>query len=404
MTNHVLAAALEYHAMGLGIIPMKRRQKIPSVKTWQNYQSERATEGTIRRWFKDGKSNLAVVLGSVSGNLIARDFDDLQAYLTWTRQFPAWADTLPTVETSRGRHVYATADVDDIRQRFGKSIITMGDGELRAAGLCVLPPSVHPSGAIYRWLNPMLRLPPQVDIVKVGFVTCNIEGIEHQERLEYREDPECRETEKTKIPKTLASGVLEVFQSKDFAPEVLEQIKQAIQRTLPTGKAQRHRLTFELCRELKAILALADAQPMQLQDIVRFWWKLAKVHSPTPFEEHLIDFCEGWGKVKFPKGSEPMMQIMERAKSQPLPEAANQFEQEPLRLLVAICRELQRTTGEGPFYLSSRTAGRLLGVDHTTAHRWLRGLTYYGILALVEAGSQNPKDRKASRFRYLPAS
>lgn len=402
MSNHVLAAALEYHALGLGIIPMKPRLKLPGVKTWQNYQTERATEATIRRWFQNGQNNLAVVLGTVSSGLISRDFDELQAYLDWADKFPQLSEELPTVETSRGRHVYATANIEELHQRFGKSIITMNDGELRAGGLCVLPPSVHPSGAIYRWRNPMLRLPPMVDIVEVGFIPCNIED---RERIEYREDQEDqedRDTQDTERLKTFSgSGVC--FQASDFAPEVLEQVKLAIRRTLPTGKAQRHRLTFELCRELKAIPAIADAQPIQLAGIVRAWWERAKEHSQSPYEEHFFDFAEGWAKVKFPKGTEPMTQIMERAIAGPLPEAAEQFEQEPLRLLVAVCRELQRAAGEGPFYLSSRTAGRLLGVDHTTAHRWLHGLKNMGILALVEAGSQNPKDRKASRFRYLPA-
>jgi len=192
------------------------------------------------------------------------------------------------------------------------------------------------------------------------------------------------------------------FQASDFAPEVLEQVKSAIKRTLPTGKTQRHRLVFELCRELKAIPAIADAQPRQLTAILRAWWERAKEHSRTPYEEHFFDFAEGWRKVKFPKGTEPMTQIVERAKLGPFPEVAAQFEQEPLRLLVAICRELQRNAGEGPFFLSSRDAGRLLGVEHTTAHRWLHGLKNMGILAIVEAGSQNPKDHKASRYRYLP--
>lgn len=402
MDNSALAAALQYHELGLSVIPMKPRLKKPRMKTWQNYQTERATAATLRRWFKDGQSGLAVVLGAVSSGLICRDFDEMQAYLDWAKRFPDLAATLPTVETSRGRHVYATADLEELHRRFRKSIIPMDDGELRAGGLCILPPSIHPSGKVYRWLIPMLELPPQVDVVKVGFLKCNIEDREHQERIEYREDQENRDTHDTEIPKTLRERVV-VFEARDFAPEVVKQIKSAIRRTLPTGKAQRHRLVFELCRELKAIPAIADAQPMQLSGIVRAWWEKAKEHSQTPYEEHFFDFLEGWPKVKFPKGAEPMTQIVERAKAGPMPEVAQQFEQERLRLLVAICRELQRATGEGPFFLSSRTTGRLLEVDHTTAHRWLHGLKNLGILALVEAGSQNPKDRKASRYRYLPA-
>jgi hypothetical protein len=42
-----------------------------------------------------------------------------------------------------------------------------------------------------------------------------------------------------------------------------------------------------------------------------------------------------------------------------------------LRLLIAVCRELQRVSGEREFLLSCRTAGNLLGVNHVTAARYL---------------------------------
>lgn len=66
-------------------------------------------------------------------------------------------------------------------------------------------------------------------------------------------------------------------------------------------------------------------------------------------------------------------------------------------MLITICRELQLAAGDAPFFLSCRTAGKLAGVDHTQAARWLRGLRGE-ILNLVSAGD---KSRKASRYRYL---
>ena len=82
-----------------------------------------------------------------------------------------------------------------------------------------------------------------------------------------------------------------------------------------------------------------------------------------------------------------------------LPEPALQYEQQELRLLVALCRELQRACGTGPFFLSTRTAGQLLGINHVRASRWLRGLRHDGILELVSRGTR--QDRLASRYRYL---
>ena len=94
-----------------------------------------------------------------------------------------------------------------------------------------------------------------------------------------------------------------------------------------------------------------------------------------------------------------MTAIFERAVREPMPEVAEDYDQDELRLLVALCRELQRSAGGGPFYLSCRTAGRLLGVDYSTANRWLFLMANDGILEVAEPG--NRAQRKAARYRYL---
>jgi hypothetical protein len=55
-----------------------------------------------------------------------------------------------------------------------------------------------------------------------------------------------------------------------------------------------------------------------------------------------------------------MSVILERAQKAPLPRAAAKYEGASLRLLVCLCRELQRESGEQPFFLSCRTAAELL--------------------------------------------
>jgi len=118
------------------------------------------------------------------------------------------------------------------------------------------------------------------------------------------------------------------------------------------------------------------------------------------FDETRGDFIYGWPRVKFPKGAEPMAAILEQVRKSPLPKAALRYESPGFQLLVAICRELQRTAGEQPFFLGCRTAGRLLGVDHSTASRKLQLLLHDKIIELVEKGSQ--RAHRSSRYRYLP--
>lgn len=153
-------------------------------------------------------------------------------------------------------------------------------------------------------------------------------------------------------------------------------------------------------RELKAIPAPADAPVKDLRSNVEQWHDRARAFIRSPFEECWFDFTEGWEKIKFPAGKGPIDMAFAKVLESDLPAAAEQYEQRELRLLVGLCWELQCRTGVGqPFFLACRTASGLLGVDHSTASRWLRGLKRDEIIRLAEPGSR--RDRKAHRYRYV---
>ena len=145
---------------------------------------------------------------------------------------------------------------------------------------------------------------------------------------------------------------------------------------------QRRKCLFDFARRLKAIPALADAVPAMLDPIIRQWHAAAlPIIGTKPIDDSLLDFAKAWKCVKHPFGAGPIADVFEKAKRPPVPEAAKRFEQPALRLLVSACRELQHTAGERSFFLACRTAAPYLGVDHSTAARWLDGLCHYGILA-----------------------
>ena len=78
-----------------------------------------------------------------------------------------------------------------------------------------------------------------------------------------------------------------------------------------------------------------------------------------------------------------------------------EYEQEGLKDLLALCFGLQAIMGAKPFWLSTRTAGRLLSVPHMKAWRWLFLLEEDRWIETVAKGGTKENPYKATRFRYL---
>lgn len=121
------------------------------------------------------------------------------------------------------------------------------------------------------------------------------------------------------------------------------------------------------------------------------------VIGTMPFEDTWVDFLCGWPRVRFPRGSEPMAMIMERALKAPLPKEALDYDAPETRRLVSLCRELQRAAGDSPFFLSCTTAGELLGLDYIPAWRRLTILVADGVIQCVGPGTRS----RAARYKYV---
>ncbi len=374
----LLDAAMDYAGRGLAVVPMvfdNGKKRCPV--RWTKYQTLQPTGKTLGRWFEDGKyPALAVVLGAVSGHLACRDFDVEDAYRAWAEEFPDLAERLPTVRTGRGYHVYFTAKILKIQH--------YTDGELRGEKcLCCLPPSRHPAGQGYDWV---VALPdgelPEIKPAESGLIG---EPVQQKRTEENR----CIQKQTDANRSNLSAG--------DEGES--EAIKAAIQATLPTGPRKRNGQVFQLARALKGIPSLANKDPQSLIHIVQRWHSLALPYINTKeFDVTLIDFLYGWPRVHTPMRANLMEDAMKAAKVKPIPNLP--YDTQYMRDLAALCRELQGIVGDGPFFLSTRTAGRLLGVDHTTAWRGLFFLEADGWIATVEKGGTATSPRKATRFRY----
>ena len=177
----------------------------------------------------------------------------------------------------------------------------------------------------------------------------------------------------------------------------------AIEATIPRLPGERHQGIFKFARYLKGLPVLADKPLRDLRPYVHAWYAAATavegVVMAAGVEENWWDFAEGWEKVRFPGKGGMMAAMLERA-GKSIPKAAGIYPTEAIRLLVSLCRELQREAGDKPFPLSTRKVAELFNVDAMRANRWLRGIERDGILKCEKVGTI--KNRLASEWRYLP--
>lgn len=307
--------------------------------------------------------------------LICRDYDEPAGYDQWREGHESLAAELPTVRTSRGVRVYATApDASYI------SHATLGDGELIAGPkhYSVFPHSLHPKGGTYTWVNPW-RWPPQsVDPVECGFVPKSLSPL--GQTVPYPsglgEPPEW-------IWDTSHADLI----SSPGLPTP-EAIHVAIARTLPLKKGQRDLKVLELVRALRraGVASLEEGVPH-----LRRWWHLAQpVIGTKPYDVTFQAFRRAWDNFN-PSLDRFEVAVTAARAAPPPPEAVGVYKAS-LISLATLCRELQRVVGPTqPFFLSREDAARAIGVRHPKqAGRYLETLCGDGLLRRMHPGVLHP--------------
>jgi Bifunctional DNA primase/polymerase, N-terminal/Primase C terminal 1 (PriCT-1) len=140
----MLRSALRLAAQGAAIFPCRCRDKIPA--TAHGLKDATTDPEQITAWWTEQPDyNVAIATGAVS-KIFVVDVDGPDAERELHR-----LELPPTVEavTARGRHLYFKHPNAPVRNTAGKiapGVDTRGDG-----GYVLAPPSIHPSGALYRW-------------------------------------------------------------------------------------------------------------------------------------------------------------------------------------------------------------------------------------------------------------
>lgn len=160
MTN-LGVSALSYERSQYSVIPLMPKEKKPLI-AWEEYQRKRANPGQILKWWETWPdANVGIITGLIS-NIIVIDVDDasslthLSPYIPGNEPFATW---IPTVITGKGIHLYFKypAYGTGNRTNLFPHIDIRGDG-----GYVVAPPSIHPNGAIYTWVDLCSFAPPSM--------------------------------------------------------------------------------------------------------------------------------------------------------------------------------------------------------------------------------------------------
>jgi len=143
----MIDAALKLAAQGFAVFPCQPKSKIPATRN--GFYDASTNPATIKRWLASSQDyNIAVRTGMASHCWV---FDcDQTASL---EKLVSESGPLPLTRQSqgnRGRHFWFRTDVPVFcgNSRIAPGLDVKGDG-----GYVVAPPSVHPDGPVYRWLN-----------------------------------------------------------------------------------------------------------------------------------------------------------------------------------------------------------------------------------------------------------
>ncbi len=178
--------------------------------------------------------------------------------------------------------------------------------------------------------------------------------------------------------------------------DVEEAIDAAIKRTAPRAAGVRNKAVFSFARELQSISGRCN--PDSLRPYVKRWHECAApfTSGDHDFDDTWAEFRYAWPRVKYPKGTGPMNEMMKLADNAELPRCAARYTSDRLHRLVKLCVVLQEAAGGNPFFLTCRGAAEVLEVSPTRALSYLAMLCDDEIIDLVEKG----RPGKGSQYRY----
>jgi hypothetical protein len=177
-----------------------------------------------------------------------------------------------------------------------------------------------------------------------------------------------------------------------------------ITQVAPTAYRQNNTSLFKLARLVKSYENAVGrpASEVELESVFDRWCLMARQFWRHSRDDYYAEFLEAYGYARMGLDEDPIELAVSRAKAAPLPQVRG-FTDERIRLLVAICREIQQLTGANPFFLPTRKLGKTLGVHFTKVACWLRALEVLRIIHLAPGEVRRRGGNRTPRYHYSPA-
>jgi len=163
MLTELSQCVAQYRLWDLNVIPIIYKDKKPAIP-WADFQKRKSDATDHTHWFSGNSSNIAIVCGGISGNLVVLDFDNPDLYVGFSDYWQEYygkpiQDMTPIVQTGGGGyHVYLKVkQKPQLYHPTGDERKHIPDIQSEG-GYVLAPPSIHPNGNPYRFLNEIKKI------------------------------------------------------------------------------------------------------------------------------------------------------------------------------------------------------------------------------------------------------
>jgi Bifunctional DNA primase/polymerase, N-terminal len=329
--------------------------------------------------------NIGIALGKVSNGLVTIDLDQDSYVETFLGANPLLANTLRTCG-SRGCNIWVRCSDGYPSSQKLKNVSGDEIGELRADGNQTIIAGTHPEGMPYRFVVEKPVIPISYDAIIWPKSILAPAATESQRVRRVRE-------------KEVVSVSVGCLQIQAFFSDV-----GLIAQVAPTDYHQNNDSLFKLARSVKSYEHAVErpATNAELEFVFDRWCPLACRFWRHTRDDYYAEFLEAYSYARIGLDENPVEVAVSRAKAAPLPQVQG-FTDERIRLLVAICREMQILTGDSPFFLPTRKLGKVLGAHWTEVGRWLRILEKpLQVIHLAPGEVRKRGGNRSPRYHYGP--